>query len=84
MRTRFLRIYVLMTSLALMAGTALGHWSGRATTESDLASDCERQGVFVVYDPGTDAHRHFHCFEVRDLEEFKAPPPPPAKPALEV
>lgn len=83
MHKRFLRIYVLMTSLSLIAGTALGHWSGQKSTESDLANDCEQQGVFVVYDPDSDAHRHFHCFEVQDLEDFKEPAPPP-RPEYEV
>ncbi len=76
MRRRFVRMYILMTSLALTAGTALGYWSGQGSAETGFANDCIQQGIFVVYDSESGEHRHFHCFELQDLEEHKAPKPP--------
>jgi Fe2+ or Zn2+ uptake regulation protein len=69
-------MYVPMTSLALIAGAALGQWSGHRSAENGFVADCAQQGLFVVYDADSDAHRHFHCFEVKDLQEFKEPAPP--------
>ncbi|MEM1110640.1 MAG: hypothetical protein AAGI11_01915 [Pseudomonadota bacterium] len=70
MKRAHLRFYILMTSLALTAGTALGYWTGQGSAETSFANDCINTGVFVVYDHSTEAHRHFHCFE---LERREAP-----------
>ncbi len=80
MPRRFLRIYVLMCSLALMVGTTLGFWTGQGSAKTDLANDCLRQGIFVAYDADTGEHRHFHCFELPEPdEENKASRPGPPK-----
>lgn len=66
--------YVLMTSLALIAGTALGYWNGKGAAHTRFLSACTDTMVTVVYDYGTDQHRHFHCFEL-DTAAPESPPP---------
>lgn len=69
-----MRRYVLMTSLALMAGTALGYWNGKGAAHTQFVTACTDTQVTVVYDYGNDEHRHFHCFEL-DTEAPEAAPP---------
>lgn len=58
------RLYLAMTSLALITGAALGHWSGKQGTLDSFVQDCSESHVSVVYDRVLDQHRHFHCFEI--------------------
>jgi hypothetical protein len=62
-----MKTYVLMTSLALAAGVSLGFWTGKGSAQTGFASGCAADGLVVVYDYQTEAHRHFHCFELDDL-----------------
>ena len=76
-------MYILMTFLTLGTGTALGDWSGQGSAETGIANDCIQPGGFAVYDADSGEHRHFHCFELQDLEKYKEPKPPGA-PEFEV
>ncbi|KAA1191999.1 hypothetical protein F0M18_10795 [Pseudohalioglobus sediminis] len=69
-----MKLYVLMTSLALLTGTAIGYLGGKDSTQDRFVMACTDTRVAVIYDPASDAHRHFHCFELESLE-------PPAEPA---
>ena len=66
-----MKFYVLMTSLALAAGAALGFWTGQGSAETEFAQGCADMGIVVVYDHRSESHRHFHCFE---LDEDVQPP----------
>jgi hypothetical protein len=68
-----MKFYVLMTSLALIAGTSLGYFTGRGSAESGFASGCVSRGVVVVYDQHTEEHRHFHCFELAERGQHPGP-----------
>lgn len=59
-----MKAYVLMTSLALIAGTAVGYFSGKDTVADRFASECTKSGFAVLYDYSTKQHRSFHCFEL--------------------
>ena len=59
-----MKIYVLMTSLALMAGTAIGYLSGKENTQERFVAACTDTRIAVIYDYGSDEPRHFHCFEL--------------------
>jgi hypothetical protein len=65
-----MKIYVLMTSLALAAGTSLGYWTGQGSAETGFVQGCAETGIVAVYDHQFEAHRHFHCFE---LERQQSP-----------
>jgi hypothetical protein len=58
------RYYLFVTSLALMAGAWLGHWSGSAGREAEFLQACSTARFAVVYDQSTEEVRHFHCFEI--------------------
>ena len=73
-----MKIYILITSIALAAGAALGFWTGQGSAETEFSQGCAEMGIVVVYDHLSESHRHFHCFE---LEE-EAKPPTANKPAL--
>ena len=64
-----MKMYVFMTSLALLAGTSLGYWTGQGTARTDFAQVCADTGFVVVYDHESEAHRHFHCFELEQQRE---------------
>ena len=66
--------YVLMTSLALMAGAGVGYFNGKGAAHTQFVSACIDTKFAVVYDYGSDEHRHFHCFEL-DTEAMDAHPP---------
>ena len=70
-----MKIYVLMTSLALIAGTSLGYWTGKGSAQSGFASGCSATGLVVVYDYETEKRRHFHCFELGEPEAPETPVP---------
>jgi hypothetical protein len=71
--------YVLMTSLALMAGAGIGYWNGKGAAHTQFVTACTDTKFTVVYDYGSDEHRHFHCFE---LDTEKPEPPPPTSASL--
>jgi hypothetical protein len=71
-----MKLYVLMTSLALFAGASLGYWTGQGSAETQFAQGCADAGVVVVYDHQTELHRHFHCFELEDLHQPSPRDPP--------
>ena len=64
-----MKLYIFMTSLALMAGASLGYWTGQGSAETEFAQGCTATGVVVVYDHQSEIHRHFHCFELEDLKK---------------
>ena len=66
-----MRIYVLMTSITLVAGAALGYWTGQGSAQKGFAAGCEETGIVVVYDYQTEEHRHFHCFELEEPQRTK-------------
>lgn len=68
-----MKIYVLMTSLALMTGTAIGYLNGKDTAQSSFVSACTETRIAVVYEYGSDQPRHFHCFELQAPEAAEAP-----------
>jgi hypothetical protein len=68
-----MKIYILMTSLALMAGTAIGYLSGKDSAQSHFVSACTDTRMAVVYDFGSDEPRHFHCFELESLDKTDPP-----------
>ena len=70
-----MKAYILMTSVALIAGTALGYFSGKDAAADRFASDCANAGFAVFYDYSTREHRSFHCFELN----FTEAPEPAAK-----
>lgn len=72
--------YVLMTSLALMAGTAVGYWNGKGAAHTRFLTACTDTRVTVVYDYSADEHRHFHCFE---LDTEPSEPSPPTNASIE-
>jgi len=65
--------YILMTSLALMAGAAVGYFNGKGAAHTAFVDACTDARFTVVYDYGSEEHRHFHCFEL----DTEAPEPPP-------
>ena len=74
-----MKYFVFVTSLALMAGTGVGYRHGKGVAQSDFMDVCTRTSVAVIYDHGDEAHRHFHCFELEELDQ--AAPPQPEMPA---
>jgi hypothetical protein len=60
-----MKVYVLMTSLALMAGTAVGYFNGKGAAQSQFAEACVDTKLAALYDRGNDELRHFHCFELK-------------------
>ena len=62
----------LMTSLALVVGVYLGHSNARSNALANFVQDCSTSRFAVVFDENTDAHRHFHCFEVATEEPAAA------------
>lgn len=68
-----MKIYILMTSLALMAGTAIGYLNGKDTAQSQFVSACTDTRVAVVYEYGSDIPRHFHCFELESPDRTEPP-----------
>ncbi len=71
-----MKLYVLMTSLALVAGASLGYWTGKGSAQTGFASGCSATGIVVVYDYTAEAHRHFHCFELENLDDPLHPDDP--------
>ena len=67
-----MKIYIFMTSVALAAGVSLGYWTGQGSAETEFAQGCSDMGIVVVYDHQSEAHRHFHCFELD--EELRSAP----------
>lgn len=65
--------YVLMTSLALIAGAGIGYFKGKSAAHSAFVDACTDTRLTAVYDYGSDQRRHFHCFEL----EVEPPEPPP-------
>ena len=68
-----MKIYILMTSLALMAGTAIGYINGKDNAQSRFVDACTDTRVAVVHDYNSDKPRHFHCFELESLEAAQPP-----------
>jgi len=66
------RTYVLMTSLALLAGTGIGYFSGKDSAMDQFASDCAHHSLTVVYDYSLREHRGFHCFELEPTNSAKS------------
>ena len=66
-----MKMYILMTSLTLAAGAALGYWTGQGSAQTGFASGCAEAGIVVVYDYRTEEHRHFHCFELEQPQQSK-------------
>ena len=66
-----MKLYVLMTSLALAAGTALGYYNGKGAAQTSFAQDCAASSFAVIYDYSMEQTRHFHCFELDDDPEAK-------------
>jgi hypothetical protein len=64
-----MKIYILMTSLMLTAGAALGYWTGQGSAQTGFASGCSETGIVVVYDYNAEEHRHFHCFELKQPQQ---------------
>ena len=69
-----MRLYIMLTALGLTASAALGYWSGKDRAEASFVSTCLDSRFAVVYDQDTDAHRHFHCFELDELQAMKPQP----------
>lgn len=61
-----MKLYIMLTALGLTASTALGYWNGRESAHAGFVNACLDSRFAVVYDQGSDAHRHFHCFELAD------------------
>ena len=59
-----MKLYALFTLLALAGAASLGYWNGKGTAQAGFVSACLDSRFAVVYDQGSDAHRHFHCFEL--------------------
>ena len=59
-----MKLYVAMCSLSLLAGAALGHFSGKASTEASFLDDCAGTSFVVLDDGKGNTRRHFHCFEI--------------------
>lgn len=68
-----MKIYVLMTSLALAAGASIGYWTGHASALTQFVQGCTADGIAVVYDYQNEQHRHFHCFELDATDEPEPP-----------
>ncbi len=64
-----MKLYVLMTSLALVAGVSLGFWTGQGSATTGFISGCSSSAVVALYDHQTEMNRHFHCFELGDRGE---------------
>ena len=67
------RTYVLMTSLALLTGTAIGYFSGKDSAIDQFASDCADHSLTVVYDYSLREHRGSHCFELNSTKSAEDP-----------
>ena len=59
-----MKIYLLLLACALAGSTAFGYYSGKDVAQERFAATCEATRFAVVYDRSSDAHRHFHCFEL--------------------
>lgn len=66
-----MKLYILLTALGLAASGALGYWNGKDSAQDGFVSACLDSRMAVVYDRGSDEHRHFHCFELDALEAIK-------------
>ena len=62
--------YVVMTSLCLVAGVAVGYWTGQGVAKTEFANGCTGDAMVVIYDYQNKGQRHFHCFE---LQQEKPP-----------
>lgn len=67
-----MKIYILMTSMALMAGAGLGYLSGKDNTQKRFVAACTDTRIAVVYDYGSDEPRHFHCFELESPDKTES------------
>ncbi len=68
-----MEVYLLMTSLALMAGAAIGYLSGKDSAQARFVSACTDTRVAVIYSYGSEEPRHFHCFELEALDKAEQP-----------
>ena len=59
-----MKLYVLITSITMVSGAALGYWTGKGSAQKAFASGCDETRFVAVYDYKTEAVRHFHCFEL--------------------
>jgi len=75
-----MKLYVAMCSLSLLAGAALGHFSGKTSTEASFLDDCAGTSFVVLDDNKGKTRRHFHCFEIdtgtQPKRSNKNPPEP--------
>lgn len=60
-----MKLYALCTALALTGAATVGYWNGKGTAQAGFVNACLDSRFAVVYDQGSDAHRHFHCFELQ-------------------
>ncbi len=59
-----MKLYVAMCSLSLLAGSAIGHFSGKISTQASFLDDCAATSFVVLEDNKGNTQRHFHCFEI--------------------
>jgi hypothetical protein len=68
-----MKLYVLMTSLVLVAGVSLGFWTGQGSARSGFISGCSSSAVVALYDHRARMDRHFHCVELGETESASQP-----------
>ena len=75
------RLYVLMCSLSLITGVAIGHLNGLREAASGIVADCAERGITRIQSLGGDREHLFHCFEIvpepAREEKVRQPTTPP-------
>ena len=76
------RLYVLMCSLSLLTGVAIGHINGMREAASGIVADCADRGITRIQNLGNDTDHLFHCFEIvpepareEPVRQSHTPPP---------
>ncbi len=68
-----MKLYGVVALLALAAAATLGYVNGRGASQMALVDACTERKFAVLYDAGTQAHRHFHCFELQPRSNNEPP-----------
>lgn len=68
-----MKLYLAACSFSLLSGVALGYLNGKQTTLQSFADKCSDHNFVVIEDRQDAQDRHYHCFELREVELEKEP-----------
>jgi hypothetical protein len=68
-----MKLYAVVALLALAAAATLGYVNGKGASQMALVDACTERKFAVLFDAGTQAHRHFHCFELQPRADAEPP-----------